>query len=103
MRAAQACSAFAPAARASQAVRMSSGTTNGSYGQSMCLRVAATSASPSAAPCVASVPCLFGEPQPMTVLQQMSDGRSASAVAAWIARSIAAASCPSTSRTTCQP
>ena len=69
----------------------------------MCLRVAATSASPSAAPCVASVPCLLGEPQPMMVLQQTSVGRSGSAFAAWIAVSIATGSCPSTSRTTCQP
>ena len=92
MRRCQSCSTAAPAARASHACRISSGITNGSCGQSMCLRVAATSASPSAAPCVASVPCLFGEPQPMMVLQQMSEGRSPSALAAAMARSTAAAS-----------
>ena len=56
----------------------------------MFLRVAATSASPSAAPCVASVPCLFGAPQPMIVLQQISDGRVSLRVAASIARLTAA-------------
>ena len=48
-------------------------------------RAAATSSAPSAAPCVASVPCLFGAPQPMIVLQQISDGRSVCACAPSIA------------------
>ena len=44
---------------------MSSGISNGGYSQPSVLRAAATSAAPSAEPCVASVPCLFGAPKPM--------------------------------------
>ena len=51
----------------------------------------------------ASVPCLFGAPQPMTVLQQISVGRRVSALAARIAASMATGSWPSTFGTTCQP
>ena len=39
-------------------------------------RAAATSSAPSASPCVDLVPSLFGAPQPMMVLQQISVGRS---------------------------
>ena len=58
---------------------------------------------PSAAPCVAAVPCAFGAPYPMTVLQHRIDGRSVAARAASIAAIIASESWPSTLGTTCQP
>ena len=49
---------------------------------------------PSGAPCVASVPCLFGAPLPINVRHATSEGRP-SASAASIARAISAKSCPS--------
>src|SRR5690606_39405079 len=87
----------------SHAALISSGITNGGCSQPSALRVAATSSAPSAAPCVAAVPCLFGAPQPIVVLQQINVGRSRSARAASIAALIASASCPSTFSMTCQP
>jgi hypothetical protein len=47
----------------------------GSASHTSCLRAAATSSSPSAAPWVADVPCLLGAPQPMMVRQAISEGR----------------------------
>jgi len=103
MLARQAASALAPAARASQPARIASGINERLVWPVDVLAVAATSASPSAAPCVASVPCLLGEPQPMMVLQQTKRRTSGSAFAAGSRSTIATGSCPSTSRTTCQP
>ena len=62
---------------------------------------ASISAAPSGAPCVASVPCLFGAPKPITVRQAIIVGRSC-ALASAIAASIAAGSWPSTA-IVCQP
>src|SRR5262249_38552972 len=81
--------------------------TNGGYSQSIALRVAATSLSPSAAPCALSVPCLLGAPLPMIVLQQISDGFafgcSDCVSAELIAASTASTSLPSTCEITFQP
>ena len=43
----------------------------------MAARVAAISVSPKAAPCTLSLPCMLGEPLPITVLQQIKVGLSA--------------------------
>jgi transketolase len=64
-------------------------------------RAAATSSAPSGLPCTAEVPCLFGAPLPMIVLQATSDGRG-SASASSIARATSFTSCPS-QLTTCHP
>ena len=64
---------------------MASGTTKGAASQPSSLRAAAISASPRGAPWVAAVPCLFGAPKPITVLQAISEGLSlvcAAAIAA---------------------
>src|SRR3989338_4638575 len=81
-----------PLVRASHASYTCLGISNGGYFQPICSRVAATSASPSAAPCTSWVPDLLGEPAPMMVLQQISVGLSVTALAALIAASIAAES-----------
>ena len=47
----------------------------------MFARVAATSSSPSAEPWQSWLPDLFGEPIPITVLQQINDGLSVTALA----------------------
>ena len=66
----------APASAWFQAARSSAGTSNGGAVQLKLLARRATSSTPSASPCVALVPALVGAPQPMMVLQQISDGRS---------------------------
>ncbi len=88
-----------PAAR--QAAMISAGTSKGACGQASLARAASISAAPSGAPWVASVPCLLGAPNPITVRQSIIVGRSwrfASASAA----SIAAGSWPSIA-IVCQP
>src|SRR5574340_887467 len=92
----------APLVRASHASYTCLGISNGGYFQPMCSRVAATSSLPSAAPCTSWVSALFGEPMPMTVLQQIRVGLSVTFLPALIAASTAAASCPFT-ESTCQP
>ena len=82
---------------------MCSGTSKGSPLQLSAARVAATSPAPSAAPCTSWVPALFGLPLPMMVLQQISVGRPQGSTACASAASIAALSCPATSRITRQP
>ena len=63
-------------ARARPSPRRSlSGISNGGCFQPRFSRVAATSSSPSGAPCAAPVFAFFGAPLPITVLQQMSVGR----------------------------
>jgi hypothetical protein len=78
------------------------GISNGAALQPMYSRTAATSLSPSAAPCTLSPPCRLGEPLPMTVLQQIRVGLSAFLAAAMAAET-AATSWPSTARITFQP
>ena len=58
----------------------------------MLARVAATSSKPNAEPWQSCEPDLFGEPIPMTVLQQINDGLSVTFLAAAIAAPIAATS-----------
>jgi hypothetical protein len=88
-----------PAVR--HAARMRSGTTKGGSDQPRRWRAAATSSAPSGAPCVSLLPCLLGAPNPITVRQAISDGRSARR-AAPIASATASGSWPST-RATDQP
>ena len=79
--------AAAPArARVPGRRRPPSGTSNGGWVQPIAARVAATSSSPSGAPCALAVPACFGDPLPITVLQQIRLGRFVSALAARIAR-----------------
>src|SRR5210317_1040678 len=79
----------APRSVAFRASAISGGISNGAGSQPRALRAAATSSSPSGAPWVDAVPCLFGAPKPMTVLQQIIVGRSVSAAARSIAAAIA--------------
>ena len=58
----------------------------------MFARVAATSSKPNAEPWQSCEPDLFGEPIPITVLQQINDGLSVTFLAAAIAAPIAATS-----------
>ena len=85
----QADSNCAPLAVASHAALMSAGITNGSAVQFNAARVAAISSAPSAAPCTSCVPCLLGEPLPITVLQQMSVGLPFACTACALAAAIA--------------
>src|ERR1039457_3329146 len=93
----------APLVRASHASYTCLGISNGGYFQPMNSRVAATSASPSAAPCTSWLSALLGEPMPMMVLQQIRVGLSVTALPALIAAFTASGSCPFTLATTCQP
>ena len=54
---------------------MSGGISKGGWSSPAPVAAAATSPRPSGAPCVSSLPCLFGAPKPMTVLQQIRVGR----------------------------
>src|SRR5450759_375608 len=92
----------APLVRASHASYTCLGLSKGGYFQPLYSRVAATSASPSAAPCTSCVSALLGEPMPMMVLQQISVGLSVTFFPALIAASTASGSWPFT-ETTCQP
>src|SRR5680860_369811 len=82
---------------------MSSGTSNAPYFQPSASRVRTISSSPSGAPCDDSLPCLLGEPKPITVLQQIRVGCSVLARATSMAALRASALWPSTSAITCQP
>ena len=66
--------------------------------------VSFTSSGPSGLPCASEVLALLGEPKPMVVRTQMSDGRPVSALAAASALSMASmSSLPFSIRCTCQP
>ena len=95
--------AAAPRLRWSQATLMAEGISNGGEFQPSFARVPATSSAPSASPCVDLLPALVGAPQPITVRQQISVGFPLLFNAASMAFATAAASWPSTSRTTFQP
>ncbi len=90
----QRASAARPACSWFQAARSGAGTSNGGAVQPRRCLAAATSSAPSGSPCASLVPALVGAPQPMTVLQQMSEGRVVSACAARIAAAIASSSMP---------
>ncbi|MOA16762.1 hypothetical protein D3C78_1369920 [compost metagenome] len=80
---------------------MSAGISNGPWFQFSSLRARAISSLPSGAPWQSSLPCLFGEPKPMMVLQQIRVGRSLLRAVS-MAILISSASWPSTLRITCQ-
>ena len=81
-----------------------SGTTNVLSGsQPRISLVARTSSSPSGEPCAFDVPCLCGAGQPMMLRTLMSDGRSSSSMAAWIARESSSRSLTSSTFSVCQP
>ena len=85
-------SALAPRLRASQPSYTCFGISNGGCRQPIASRVAATSFSPSGAPCAAPVLALVGAPFAITVLAQISVGRVFSRFALRSARSTAVTS-----------